>query len=816
MDFITKLPRTRNGHDAIWVIVDRLTKSDHFLPIREDFKMDRLARLYLNEIIARHGVPISIISDRDSRFTSRFWQSMQEALGTQLDMSTAYHPQTDGQSERTIKTLEYMLKACVMDFRGSWYIKDRLKTARDHQKSYADKRRKPLELSVGDHVLLKVSPWKGVEIQVDAKLNFVEELVEILEHEFKKLKRSRIAIVKVMAISVISVSSDLSEESMGTSAGRVILFGTILTTIPDTTPTVTPPTTYVDTTLTPTEIPTVSPIVPPSLDYTPASPNYSPASDTESDPSEDPSSDRIPPLPAISPFLSSTDDSSDSDTPDTPPSPTHGTTFTEITLSTQRSPAASGALRRRVMILAPGHPIPHGRPQSVDYSSSDHFTSGDSLRDSPSSSSSETSLGSSSDALSDSTSVHSSSDHSSPTLPSGTRSSHQLCSLVPSIPYSPAVITERPSHSSSAGPSRKRSRSPTTSVPLSSPILGALSFVRANLLLPPKRGRSSDSVTDLEVSSAKSSKPSRSRGTDLEMDVDVERSDEPHLEPVIDPVEMVIEACFNFVDIIRGSGIDVRVEAVTVARDEVEMSVRGTIMVSNGIVTHLVVPDDIPEPAQEERAVKFTYETLGDLVQRFHDHTMEILVHRVLAIESIQRDHGHRIIATGQRSADMTMPNTRSGATMTREGINKEIDRRVEEALEARDAARNLEPLAEGGDYGGVNGNRNEGVNGNGNGGGNGNGNGNGNGGGNGYNFGGFMTAARECTYQDFLKCQPFNFNGTQGVVGLTRCALTWWNSHKRTVRVDVAYAMKWTELMKLMTEVYCPRNEIQKTETEL
>ncbi|GKC06181.1 putative reverse transcriptase domain-containing protein [Tanacetum coccineum] len=86
MDFITKLPRTGNGHDAIWVIVDRLTKSAHFLPIREDFKMDRLARLYLNEIIARHGVPISIISDRDSRFTSRFWQSMQEALGTQLDM----------------------------------------------------------------------------------------------------------------------------------------------------------------------------------------------------------------------------------------------------------------------------------------------------------------------------------------------------------------------------------------------------------------------------------------------------------------------------------------------------------------------------------------------------------------------------------------------------------------------------------------------------------------------------------------------------------------------------------------------------------
>ncbi|GKD29493.1 putative reverse transcriptase domain-containing protein [Tanacetum coccineum] len=99
-----------------------LTKSDHFLPIHGDFKMDRLSRLYLNEIIVRHGVPISIISDRNSRFTSRFWQSMQEALGTQLDMSTAYYPQTDGQSKRAIQTLEYMLKACVMDFKGSWDV----------------------------------------------------------------------------------------------------------------------------------------------------------------------------------------------------------------------------------------------------------------------------------------------------------------------------------------------------------------------------------------------------------------------------------------------------------------------------------------------------------------------------------------------------------------------------------------------------------------------------------------------------------------------------------------------------------------------
>ncbi|GKE17771.1 putative reverse transcriptase domain-containing protein [Tanacetum coccineum] len=122
MDFVTKLPRTGSGHDIIWVIVDRLTKSAYFLPMREDYKIERLARLYLNEIVARHGVPISIISDRNSHFTSRFWQSMQEALGTRLDMSTPYHPQTDGQSERIIQTLEDMLRVCVLDFGGSWDV----------------------------------------------------------------------------------------------------------------------------------------------------------------------------------------------------------------------------------------------------------------------------------------------------------------------------------------------------------------------------------------------------------------------------------------------------------------------------------------------------------------------------------------------------------------------------------------------------------------------------------------------------------------------------------------------------------------------
>nr|GEY08527.1 hypothetical protein [Tanacetum cinerariifolium] len=123
-----------------------------------------------------------------------------------------------------------------------------------------------------------------------------------------------------MAILVISVSLDSSEGSMGTHVGRVLLFGTIPTTIPNTTPVITPPTTHTNTTVIPTEIPIIASTIPPSLDYTPVSHDYSPTSDTESDPSEDPSSDHIPPLPAISSFLSLADDITDSDTPDTPPS----------------------------------------------------------------------------------------------------------------------------------------------------------------------------------------------------------------------------------------------------------------------------------------------------------------------------------------------------------------------------------------------------------------------------------------------------------------------------------------------------------------
>ncbi|GJU10471.1 putative reverse transcriptase domain-containing protein [Tanacetum coccineum] len=270
MDFVNGLPRTPSGYDTIWVIVERLTKSAHFLPIKKKDSMEKLTRLYLKEIVCRHGVPISIISDRDSHFTSIFWRSLQEALGANLNMSITYHPQIDGQSARTIQTLEDMLRACseVEDIQLTGpkliydttkqivQIKNCLLAARSRQKSYADKRLKPLEFEVSNMVLLKVSPWKGVvhfgkrgklstryigpfkilarvgpvaytlelpeelkgihstvhvsnlknclsegdvivpmdEIQLDDKLHMIEEPVEDVDREVKRLKQNRILI----------------------------------------------------------------------------------------------------------------------------------------------------------------------------------------------------------------------------------------------------------------------------------------------------------------------------------------------------------------------------------------------------------------------------------------------------------------------------------------------------------------------------------------------------------------------------------------------------------------------------------------------
>ena len=120
MDFMSGLPRTQKGYDAIWMIVNHLTRTTYFLPINMKYPLEKLATLYLDEIVRLHGVPVSIVSDRDPTFVSRFRQKVQETLGTMLNFSTTYHLQTDGQSERTIQTLEDMLRTCILNFGESW------------------------------------------------------------------------------------------------------------------------------------------------------------------------------------------------------------------------------------------------------------------------------------------------------------------------------------------------------------------------------------------------------------------------------------------------------------------------------------------------------------------------------------------------------------------------------------------------------------------------------------------------------------------------------------------------------------------------
>ena len=222
MDFVSGLPRTLKNFDSIWVVVDRLTKSAHFIPVCTTYSAERLARIFIQEIVRLHGVPVTIISDRGTQFTSQFWRTFQHELGTQVELSSAFHPQTDGQSERTIQILEDMLRACVIDFGGSWVeflplaefaynnsyqssiqmapyealygrrcrtpvgwfepgearllgtdlvqdalekvkvIQERLRTAQSRQKSYADRKVRDVSFMEGEKVLLKVSPMKGV------------------------------------------------------------------------------------------------------------------------------------------------------------------------------------------------------------------------------------------------------------------------------------------------------------------------------------------------------------------------------------------------------------------------------------------------------------------------------------------------------------------------------------------------------------------------------------------------------------------------------------------------------------------------------
>ncbi|GJR12157.1 putative reverse transcriptase domain-containing protein [Tanacetum coccineum] len=256
MDFVTKLPKTTSGQDTIWVIIDRLTKSAHFLPMKETDSIEKLTRQYLKEVVSRHGVPVSIISDRDIKFTSHFWKSLNEALGTQLDMSMAYHPQTDGQSERTIQTLEDMLHACVIDFR-----------------------------KVGDTQL--TSP------------KIIHETTEKAPHTTEFL---RVGLCEILSYSPLAAPHTMNT-LVSSHATRVILFGdipTIISIISEV------PIVPSDPIVAP-EVGTVSVVSPfgvlDLLDY---------SSSSDSDPSED----SLPPvldLPLVSPFLCCDDSEADSE-----------------------------------------------------------------------------------------------------------------------------------------------------------------------------------------------------------------------------------------------------------------------------------------------------------------------------------------------------------------------------------------------------------------------------------------------------------------------------------------------------------------------
>nr|GEX64639.1 putative nucleotidyltransferase, ribonuclease H [Tanacetum cinerariifolium] len=274
MDFVTGFPRTQRRYDAIWVVVDRLTKSAHFLPIRKDYSVSRLAEIFQQEIVRLHGTLSAIVLDRDPRFASCFWKGLKKAWGTRLKFSTAFHPQTDGNWDDYICLVEFaynnswhasikcapfeMLygRKChapiYWDQVGERVIKglemievtnnkfavanEKLKEARTHQKSYADKHHRSLEFQPGDHVFLKLSPARGVrrfgikgklsprfigpfEIldrvgerykyhplhvisypldQIRANLSYVEEPEAILDRRDRVMRKKTIPFIKIL------------------------------------------------------------------------------------------------------------------------------------------------------------------------------------------------------------------------------------------------------------------------------------------------------------------------------------------------------------------------------------------------------------------------------------------------------------------------------------------------------------------------------------------------------------------------------------------------------------------------------------------
>ncbi|GKC24973.1 putative reverse transcriptase domain-containing protein [Tanacetum coccineum] len=733
MDFVTKLPKTPSGYDAIWVIVNNLTKSAHFIPIRETYSMDKLAKLYIKEIVSRHVL----------------------------------NP--------------HLSKHCMAKSVDLLFIGVRLQADRDRQKSYADTRRKPLEFQVRDRVMLKVLPWKGV--------------IRFGKHG--KLRPRYIGPFKILArIGLVAYKLELPQELSGihntfhvlnlkkclSDENIVILLDEIK--LDDKLHFIEEPVEIMD-----REDPYVATVA-----------RW--RSRVTSRPS---SSSEFPIAPVTAP--------------------------PKIRRRNRVGPLPARRLAWR-----------HASPRS-----SDHH---------PYSSSSS----------SDSSPVHS----------SGLDASDQAHSrsltrdVLPRLCYPPRRAPRRSEAFRHWCAAPLSTLSPVDSVPSYTPVIGSLAPTRADLLPPRRRFRDSYS-----------SKASIEEDTEI--------------DPIETEVDM--ELVFGDGDDVRDHvEIDPRDIRDDTEEYKADISAGDTVEVGIDQMSAPIVEEEIIEPAGEDpsdssgtrddivRSFKDMPIDLSDDVREFYHHMSEVRIDRIVGIETVQRQlEADQLIARGQRVSMIeridslrlenlkvramldierdrvnnlclhmslsqeefrqvrrdrddargrlrrTMTNTRSG--MTPAVIEEMINQRVDAALETRRVNRDLE-LENGNDNGGGDGNGNSTGNGN-NGGDNGDGNENRN-----VNGRGDMHVARECTYQDFMKCQPHSFKGTEGVVGLIRwsekmkivfhisncleryqvkyttcsfldSALTWWNSHKRTIRTDAAYALSWRELLKLMTKVYCLRNEI-------
>ncbi|GJU71350.1 reverse transcriptase domain-containing protein [Tanacetum coccineum] len=681
MDFVTNLPKTSTGQDTIWVIIDRLTKSAHFLQMKETDSMEKLTRQYLKEVVSRHRVPVSIISDRDNR-----------------------------------------------------------------QKSYADRRRKPLEFEVGDKVMLKVSPWKGVirfgkrgklnpryigpfriiankclvdeplaipleEIHIDDKLNFIDEPVEIMDQEVKRLKQRHIPIMKVMAAPIISISSDTSEESVGSHTLRVILFGAIPAIIP--------------------AIPKV-PIVPADLIVTP----------------------EVGAVSIVSP--SGVDDESEP-TEERPVSSSHYTLvpLSEFPLTPVVAPP--GIRRHSAILVRPSEAIPFGRPYRIHPNGprklltarkrvrplparrlawrrvSNHSSDRHSLLDSSSNS-----------APSD----HSLSGHTPPNTTDANSSTPQRFvyrslartprhseafrrwrSAPLSTPYPPTTSesslgssSERSFDSSSPSSrlSRKRCRSHTASVPSPTYVSSGKEHIEVDTADP-------EALADVGISEGVVAHPEDGVGMGFEIAAsDVKENDE----------EFKAEA----------SVVDTRKIAVDplVINDSSESSRGG-------------IPD--------------LEDTIYDIVY----YMSKVRIDRITKIETTQRQLETKALAAHEE--------TRIAHEATR----------TANALEAENQSQN------GSDDDNRNGGNRDGENRNGE---NGNGeNGNGGNGNPNENGRGLIRWFEKMETVFHISNCPEKSQVKYVTCTLLNSALTLWNSHKRTIGTEAAFAMSWRELMKLMTE---------------